>query len=98
MGEMAVLEVADVVVGGLVQQVLLEGVQTREALPCEQHRRIIPILQIHTHQIILRHKAIFAGFLGLFYHAQIGTRVQRDATWRLRRHNKGRDDRQMGKD
>lgn len=75
---MAVLEIADVVVGGLVEQVLLEGVQAGEAFPCEQHRTIIRILQIHTHQIILRHKDIFAGFLELVYHAQIGTKGQPD--------------------
>ena len=62
-GEVAVLELGDVVVGGLVEQVLLEGVHAGQRLPREQHRLIVRILQIHSHQIILRHSIAFAGFL-----------------------------------
>lgn len=61
--EVTVLELRDVVVGGLVQQVLLEGIHAGQRLPREQHRLIVRILQIHSHQIILRHSIAFAGFL-----------------------------------
>lgn len=69
MWEVTVLgQFRDVVIGDLLQQLLLKGVQTGEGVGWEQDRFISSILEIHSHQIILRHSSNFCGFFTERHH------------------------------